>query len=88
MAGGLGDTITIGLVDSGGLTPGVILVGSDQSTIVGVGAGIVVTAIQGDDVSLQVLRKTVICSGRTTNIVCALGYSCIRPIQSLIQPLV
>lgn len=60
MAGGLGNAITIGFVDSGGLTPGVILVGSDQSTIVGVGAGIVVAAVQGDDVTLEVFGEVVI----------------------------
>lgn len=52
MGGSLGDGAAGGAADGYGCAKGVVLIGGNGGGVVGSGAGIVVAAVQGDDVTL------------------------------------
>ena len=56
----LGNGVSVCVIDAGGRTPGIIAIGCDQGWVVGLTAGIVVTAVQSNDVALNVFAEIVI----------------------------
>ena len=60
MGGSLGDGAAGGAADGYGGAKGVVFVGGNLGGVIGAGAGIVVAAVQGDDVTLEVFGEVVI----------------------------
>ena len=60
MGGSLGDGTAGGAADGYGGAKGVVLIGGNGGGVIGSGAGIVVAAVQGDDVTLEVFGKVVV----------------------------
>ena len=60
MGGSLGDGTAGGAADGYGGAKGVVLIGGNGGGVIGSGAGIVVAAVQGDDVTLEVFGEVVV----------------------------
>ena len=60
MGGSLGDGAAGGAADGYGGAKGVVFVGGNLGGVIGAGAGIIVAAIQGDDVTLEVFCEVVV----------------------------
>ena len=56
----LGNGVSTRVIDAGGRTPRIIAIGCDQGRIVALTAGIVVAAVQGNHVTLNVFAEIVV----------------------------